>query len=149
MSYGVLASVVATIAAIATVHAFTPPPEQSAVPSKSGGEVGQKHLSPVSGRVTPASFEANRPPVPILFAHRPGSGPITGASSDDVSHDDAATVTNGVSSQRIARAAIERDGYKGVRSLRRRSDGAWNARALRGSVDIEVTVDAAGNVTVN
>lgn len=149
MSYGVLASVVATIAAIATVHAFTPPSGQDAVPSKSGGQVGQEHLSSVSGRVTPPSLEANRPPVPILFTHRPDNRPIASASSDDVSRDDTANVTNGDSSQRIARAAIERDGYKGVRSLRRRSDGVWNARALRGSAEIEVTVDPAGNVTVN
>ena len=149
MFYGVLASVVATIAAIATVHAFTPPSGQGAVSSKSGGQVGQEHLSPVSGRVMPPSLEANRPPVPILFVHRPGNGPVASASSDHVSRDDAAILTNGVSSQRIARAAIERDGYKGIRSLRRRSDGLWNARALRGSLEIEVRVDPAGNVTVN
>lgn len=149
MSCGVLASVVATIAAIATVHAFTPPSGQGAVPSQSGGQVAQEQLSPVSGCVTPPSLEANRSPIPILFAHRPGNEPISSASSDDVSRDGAAPITNGVSSQRIARAAIEHDGYKGLRSLRRRSDDLWNARTLRGWVEIEVTVDPAGNVTVN
>lgn len=148
MSYGVLASVSATIAAIATVHAFTPLSGQGEVPSKSGGQVRQEHPFPLRGQVTP-SLEENRPPVPILFAHRSGNRPIASASVDDVSRDDAADVTNGDSSQRIARAAIERDGYKGVHSLRRRSDGQWNARALRGSLEIEVRVDPAGNVTVN
>lgn len=148
MSYSVLAWVVAMIAGIATVHAFTPRSGESAAPSRSRGQIGQEHLSP-GGRITLASLETNRPPVPILLARRPGDGAIAGASRDSVSRDDAAALTNGVLSEGIARAAILRDGYMGIHSLRPRSDGSWQARALRGSVDIEVTVDAAGNVTAN
>ncbi|MGE0578157.1 MAG: hypothetical protein AB7F22_16690 [Reyranella sp.] len=54
-----------------------------------------------------------------------------------------------VTSESAARAAIERDGYTGVRALSRRSDGLWNARALRGSTEVRVTVDSAGNVSAN
>lgn len=148
MSYGVLAWVVAMIAGIATVHAFTPRSGEGAAPSKSRGQIGQEHLPP-GGRITPPSLETSRPPVPILLARRPGDGAIASASGDSVPRDDAAALTNGILSEGIARAAILRDGYKGIHSLRPRSDGSWKARALRGSVDIEVTVDPAGNVTAN
>src|SRR5688500_12658837 len=141
MSFGAAAAIVATIAGIATVHAFRPPSGQSDAPSKVERQVVPEHLSAVRGGRTKASFEANRPPVPIVRTDRPRDERIAGASGNGVSRDESAASASS-SGEGIARAAIERDGYKGVSSLRRRSDGLWSGRALRGSVQIEVTVDS-------
>jgi hypothetical protein len=46
-----------------------------------------------------------------------------------------------------ARAAIEADGYKGVRDLAQAPDGQWTARALRGATEIAVSVAADGSVS--
>ena len=43
-----------------------------------------------------------------------------------------------------ARTAIEADGYKAVRSLRRSVDGGWSARALRGTIDVGLSVEFEG-----
>lgn len=145
MSYGVVAAVMVAIAGVATVHAFAPPsgPARTTANLERQGEPAQ--LSAARAPGTLASFEANRRPVPILLTHRAPAGPIAGAPSHAVSTDDGA-----ISSENsAARAAIERDGYKGVHSLRRRPDGLWSGRALRGSSEIEVTVDAAGNVAAD
>jgi hypothetical protein len=47
----------------------------------------------------------------------------------------------------IAQKRIEADGYKNVQGLARGSDGLWHGRAMRGSSEVQVTVDRQGNVT--
>jgi hypothetical protein len=47
----------------------------------------------------------------------------------------------------IAQKRIEADGYKNVQGLALGSDGLWHARAMRGSSEVQVTVDKRGNVT--
>ncbi len=51
-----------------------------------------------------------------------------------------------VASDATARAMIEADGYKNVRSLVKAPDGAWRGLAMRGSVEIAIRVDADGRV---
>ena len=46
-----------------------------------------------------------------------------------------------------AKAAIEADGYKGVRALSRGPDGVWKAWARRGETDVMVRVDSTGDVS--
>jgi hypothetical protein len=46
-----------------------------------------------------------------------------------------------------ARAKIEADGYKNVGQLTRGPDGMWHGAAMRGSTNVQLTVDARGNVT--
>ena len=46
----------------------------------------------------------------------------------------------------IAQKRIEADGYKNVQGLALGSDGLWHGRAMRGSTEIQVTVDRQGNV---
>ena len=47
----------------------------------------------------------------------------------------------------IAQKRIEADGYKTVQGLALGSDGLWHGRAMRGSSEVQVTVDKRGNVT--
>ena len=51
-----------------------------------------------------------------------------------------------VASDATAKAMIEADGYKNVRSLVKAPDGAWRGLAMRGSVEIAIRVDADGRV---
>ncbi len=46
----------------------------------------------------------------------------------------------------IAQKRIEADGYKNVQGLAQGSDGLWHGRAMRGSAEVQVTVDKQGNV---
>jgi hypothetical protein len=46
-----------------------------------------------------------------------------------------------------AKAAIEADGYKGVRARTRESNGVWNASALRGQAEVLLSVGPTGSVS--
>ena len=46
----------------------------------------------------------------------------------------------------IAQKRIEADGYKNVQGLALGADGLWHGRAMRGSSEVQVTVDRQGNV---
>ena len=48
---------------------------------------------------------------------------------------------------KFAQGRIEADGYKNVQGLSKGSDGLWHGRAMRGSTEVPVTVDARGNVS--
>ena len=49
----------------------------------------------------------------------------------------------GGAGESAAKAAIEADGYKGVKVLRKGANGVWHASALRGKTEVMLTVDAA------
>jgi hypothetical protein len=51
------------------------------------------------------------------------------------------------SSDSAAKASIELDGYKNVRSLVQTPDGVWHGRAMRGRTEIAVSVDPNGSVS--
>jgi hypothetical protein len=48
-----------------------------------------------------------------------------------------------------AKAAIEQDGYRNVSALVMGADGTWHGRAMRGSTEIAVRVDANGSVSAD
>ena len=91
----------------------------------------------------PAAPEARRPPVPLLFASRPPVVlPEIQAQPQAQPQAQAAPDPAG---EAAAKAVIEADGYKRVRALTKTADG-WRARALRGTTEVGLRVDAAGNV---
>jgi len=49
-------------------------------------------------------------------------------------------------SDTAAKTSIELDGYRNVRGLVKLPDGMWHGRAMRGRVEIAVSVDANGSV---
>jgi hypothetical protein len=96
--------------------------------------------------VKKASFEARRPPVPLLMKPRPTiEQPIFDA--DAVGPEVPAKIGDG-SGGSAAKAAIEADGYKGVKVLRQGANGLWYAKAMRGTTEVPLTVDAAGRVAL-
>lgn len=48
-----------------------------------------------------------------------------------------------------AKAAIEADGYKRVSALVKATNGAWRAKAFRGSTEVQLTVDSTGSVSAD
>jgi len=87
----------------------------------------------------------NLPPVADKGAEAKASGK-SGDKPDETSSDPAAGDTAG---ENGVRAAIEADGYKGVKVLRKGVNGVWHASALRGKTTVMLTVDASGSVTAD
>ena len=57
-------------------------------------------------------------------------------------------VAGGGRTEAAARSLIEADGYRNVTGLTQGSDGAWHGKALRGSTETGVFIDARGHVSV-
>ncbi len=93
-----------------------------------------------------ASLEVRHAPVPLLMKPRPAvERPIFDA--DAVGPEVPAKASDG-SGEGAAKAAIEADGYKGVKVLRQGANGIWYAKAMRGTAEVPLTVDAAGRVAL-
>jgi len=144
-------ALVMTTAGVAS--AFAPVPQESAarpparelalpIPAK------QPAILPVAPEpvVKKASFEVRQAPVPLLMKARP---PIEQKTFDaDAVGPEVPAKTSDGSGESAAKAAIEADGYKGVKVLRQGANGIWYAKAMRGSTEVPVTVDAAGRVAL-
>jgi hypothetical protein len=96
--------------------------------------------------VKKASFEARRAPVPLLMKPRPTIEPPI-FDADAVGPEVPVKIGDN-SGESAAKAAIEADGYKGVKVLRQGANGLWYAKAMRGAAEVPLTVDAAGRVTL-
>jgi hypothetical protein len=92
-----------------------------------------------------ASFEVRQAPVPLLTKPRP---PIVPPAFDADAVGPVSAKTSDLSGENAAKAAIEADGYKGVKVLRKGVNGIWYAKALRGTTEVPLTVDAAGRVAL-
>lgn len=95
----------------------------------------------VEPRQAPVPFQMKpRPPVNLPEAKatdaKPGETPADPAASDGAG-------------ERAAKAAVEADGYKNVKVLRKGANGVWHASALRGNTTVMLTIDASGGVTAD
>jgi hypothetical protein len=96
--------------------------------------------------VKKAPFEARRAPVPLLMKPRPTiEQPIFDA--DAVGPEVPAKIGGGAG-ESAAKAAIEADGYKRAKVVRQGDNGIWYAKAMRGTTEVSLTVDAAGRVSL-
>jgi hypothetical protein len=102
----------------------------------------------VETRQAPVPFQPKpRPPVnlpPVADKDKGTEAKATGQAGDkpgETSADPAG--------ENAARAAIEADGYKGVKVLRKGANGVWHASALRGKTAVMLTVDASGSVSAD
>jgi hypothetical protein len=151
MKFRFLALGLLATAGVASAHVFMPLPERTGTLARST-EQSQPPLLALPTKVSalparPAlSLDATRPPVPVLFQNRRLFGPAAEAAATP-SSSAADTVPLGNMSEAAAKAAIEADGYKGVRALARGSDGLWKASALRGQTEVLLSVDPTGSVS--
>lgn len=141
----------ATTASVAGAYVFLPLPERTGALARSTEQSRTPlvalptQVSALPARSAPSLDDA-RPPVPILFSHRRLFVAATEAAST-ASSSAAGTAPPGNVSETAAKAAIEADGYKGVRALARGSDGVWKARALRGQTEVLLSVGPTGSVS--
>jgi hypothetical protein len=148
-----LGLLLATTAGVAGAQVFVPFPEgagalaHSTEQSRPPLTAPPTDLSVLPARSAP-SWDAARPPVPVLFAHRRAFVPANEAAST-LAPSDADTAPPGNMTAAAAKAAIEADGYKGVRALARGSDGVWKASALRGQTEVQLSVGPTGSVSAN
>jgi hypothetical protein len=147
-------AVVAVTAGVASAHVFGPSRPLPRIDTKAQPEAQpevrvQPAILPSSITTSPggraAALETRREPVPILLATQRAvahqSVYLDAALPDD-------TIL-GKMTESAAKAAIEADGYKGVRILQRAEDGGWRARALRGTIEVGLSVDLRGSVSAD
>lgn len=100
-----------------------------------------------------ASLEGRKAPVPLQVSHRaPVNLPTVETKASEPAPEAAkpsepATSSVDAFGENAAKAAIEADGYKSVRVLRKGDNGVWHATALRGRTVVPLVVDAGGSVS--
>jgi hypothetical protein len=96
---------------------------------------------------TPAksTLEARQAPVPLVLKTRT-SVALPDFDSDAPASTPAAEAKANEGDGGVAKAAVEADGYKSVKVLRKGANGLWYAEALRGKTKVLLTVDSQGNV---
>jgi hypothetical protein len=143
----------ATTAGVAGADMFLPLPERPAVLAHST----EQAQPPVIALATDVSAlrarsalprDAIRLPVPVLFPPRRSFVAANEAVSA-VSPSDADAGPPANMSETAAKAAVEADGYKGVRMLARGADGVWKASALRGQTEVLLSIGPTGRVSAN
>ena len=102
----------------------------------------------VETRQAPVPFQLKpRPPVnlpPVADKDKATEAKVTGQAGDKPGETFADPA-----GENAARAAIEADGYKSVKVLRKGANGVWHASALRGKTTVMLTVDASGGVSAD
>jgi hypothetical protein len=104
-----------------------------------------------------ASVETRQAPVPFQPKPRPpvnlppvaDKDKATEAKASSQSGDKPGETSGDAAGENAARAAIEADGYKGVKVLRKGANGVWHASALRGKTTVMLTVDPTGSVSAD
>ena len=132
MKRGVIALGLVAIAGVASA-AILPNRPAASPPAQPAAEAPAKLQSVPSA----TTIETRRAPVPLKVASRPTYTPPAPREDKPETTTAAKTPDPGEGS---AKAAIEADGYKGVRIVGRADNGAWRARAMRGRTEIGVTV---------
>ena len=111
--------------------------------------------------VQKASVETRQAPVPFQLKPRPpvnlppvadkdkDKDKATEAKASGQSGDKPGETSGDTVGENAARAAIEADGYKGVKVLRKGANGVWHASALRGKTTVMLRVDGNGSVSAD
>jgi hypothetical protein len=142
-------------------------PEKSATAAAPAAPVAApaNRKGPPAPSVQKASVETRQAPVPFQLKPRPpvnlppvadkekdkdkdkDKDKATEAKAAGQSSDKPGETSSDPAGENAARAAIEADGYKGVKVLRKGANGVWHASALRGKTTVMVTVDGSGSVS--
>ncbi len=98
--------------------------------------------------VRKASVEVRQAPVPLLMKPRPTIELPAVDAAPAAPAPEVPAKTSDAAGDGAAKAAIEADGYKGVKVLRQGPNGIWYAKAMRGKTEVGLTVDAGGRVAL-
>lgn len=135
--------IVGTFAALgwAAVSVVPPSPRPNLVSSSVAPSTSTATQFP-PGTPTPT---AARPPVPFVRASKPAADPPPSsdalvAPTESQKRDDL--------DRKAAKVAVEMDGYKRASILGKTSNGAWRAKAYRGTTEVSLIVDGTGRVSL-
>ncbi len=134
---------------MASAYLIGPAPAATTAP---GGTSVARLAPPTAPSRLASTVKALRAPVPLLVGKHDtyfdestvadtAAAPATTQAIGDAQPAPAA------SSDTAAKASIEMDGYRNVKALVRAPDGSWHGRAMRGSIEIAVSVDPNGSVS--
>ena len=129
---------------LASVRSVDPAPALPAPAAKAApAPVAQK--ASVASRQAPVPLQVKpRPPVNLPpVEDKAAAKPADGATAEQ------AATSGDSAGENAAKSAIEADGYKGVKVLRKGVNGVWHATALRGKTPVTLTVDASGSVSAD
>jgi hypothetical protein len=133
----------------ATAPAPVAPIAAPAAPSaRKGAPAPTIQKASVETRQAPVPFQPKpRPPVNLPPVVDKDKDKATEAKASGQSADKPGEASGDMAGENAARAAIEADGYKGVKVLRKGANGVWHASALRGRTTVMLTVDGSGSVS--
>ena len=158
----VIFALVSTVAGVASAQMLRSPPSAPRAPVETAGGIPMKATAEVLAPARPEAVRhetaqvqvmpglvTRQAPVPMVLSRRPSA--FVPASGQEPASDTAPDTTIAATAvhslaENYARAAIEADGYKNVRVVSKTTDGTWRARALRGTTEVSLIVDARGNV---
>jgi hypothetical protein len=145
-AYAVVVSAKTTAVATTASEPRAQRAEQQAQPQEIPGQQMARDaaLPPRIG----APISAARPPVPLLLNPRP----MREAAESQPAEATPDSAVTGQTDQKVpsdagAKAMIEADGYKNARAVAKAPDGSWRGFAMRGAVEVAVSVDDHGNVS--
>jgi hypothetical protein len=99
--------------------------------------------------VKKASFEIKQAPVPLIMRARPTiETPVFDADAVGPEVPVLAKSADAPADNSAAKAAIEADGYRNAKVVRQGENGIWYAKAMRGTTEVSLTVDATGRVSL-
>ena len=99
--------------------------------------------------VRKAAFEIKQAPVPLLMRARPTiETPAFDADAVGPETPVLAKTADAPADNGAAKAAIEADGYRNAKLVRQGENGMWYAKAMRGTTEVSLTVDATGRVSL-
>ena len=132
------------LVAFGWVFANTPVPESTPRPAASRATTSEPAIASYA-MVNRNVLEARRAPVPLVRNVRASlPSPTTAAAPAP----DAEVQAQDDLDRKAAKAAVELDGYKRATVLGKASNGAWQAKAYRGTTEVRLTVDGTGRVSL-
>lgn len=134
--------------ALAFAPGSQPPSQSSSQPPPAEAKLSSASL-PVTVPVKPivdSRIEARQAPVPLVMKKRTPIGQSAVDFDSDVIGPETAGRVGDRSGEGSAKAAIEADGYKSAKVLRKGANGVWYAEAMRGATKVRLIVDSQGNV---
>jgi hypothetical protein len=143
------AGVASAFAPVPQDSAPRPPTRDLAMPVVAPQPAAALAAAPVPEPVVKkVSVEVRQAPVPLLMKPRPPVEEKTIDAATVAATPEVSAKTPDATGDSAAKAAIEADGYKGVKALRQGGNGIWFARAMRGTTEVALTVDASGRVSL-
>ena len=137
--------ILGTLAAFGWVFVNGPPPSTEPAARSSASRVAVADPSKTAYAAGGPALEARQAPVPLVRNVRPPPE----ASLFAAPAVDAQQQAQDDLDKKLAKAAVEADGYKRVTVLGKAGNGAWRAKGFRGATEVLLTVNSSGRISMD